>query len=166
MGETIQVNKNEFDKEELSEYIKSKILEYLMENENALIVKTLVLHINLDNKNMEKLIDNTARTFVGLKKGILNISVNIYNTLTYDYNMEDMTITDAGIWGPFYLFEADFVLPNKVKIASVEVHVSSEKYLYREIYNEVQTYKDILRKIVEYLKEAIKQKAEELIQNK
>jgi hypothetical protein len=152
-----QQTEQTFKEEELRDVIKAKIIQYMMQNEVPLILKTLTSHLDEKEDDIDYMLEKLAKAFVGIRKGIVDISIRINDKKKYGYDTDDIDISEVEIREPYFNPLAEIDLPNGVRIGWVEITSNNEQFLQRENCEAVQKYKEELKKVSENLKEAIKQ---------
>ncbi len=152
-----QQKQQTFKEEELRDVIKAKIIQYMMQNEVPLILKTLTSHLDEKEDDIDYMLEKLAKAFVGIRKGIVDISIRINDKKKYGYDTDDIDISEVEIREPYFNPLAKVDLANGVRIGWVEITSNNEQFLQRENCEAVQKYKEELKKVSENLKEAIKQ---------
>jgi predicted Zn-ribbon and HTH transcriptional regulator len=164
MGEQAiaQINKEEdfFEENKLRETIKEKVIKYLTDNETVLTLKTLVLYANASIDVKKALVEKLAKCFISLKRNLFDINIDIKNRETYGYTIDELILESVEIRGPFFNPDVTIVLPNGVTVAWVFLSCDDRNFLRKEIFEEVKKREEELERILFYLKELVKQTAE------
>ncbi len=132
------------NKDEIREIAKAKAIEYITVNEATIVLKSLYEIIENKKKNEDEVIENIAKFFIAMKKGLYDTSAWFFKNSLYKYDKTEIKIADIQIVDTRYYPTVTVTLPNKVKLLELYIYPSEEKLLQKDVYEEVTKYKEML----------------------
>jgi hypothetical protein len=153
MGEIVQKEKEEFDKDKIGAMIADKARNYLLEYENIIVLKKIALAIERNIDEAKDVAERLAYFYTALKRNSYEVSVRLMEKTLYGYTVDDVTFQNVDINMPYYEPRVDAVLPNGVQIAEVDFHISDFKMKMKENYESTKTYKNQILYLAQVIEE-------------